>query len=395
MKQLINLVRKILGQKGIDLITQLIKKIVLINHKFGLISRKKYINKKYIKEYKEFKFKNSHVFFGYYDLNPLNNNLLLAHKTDYTLKNNSIGFFDVDSKKFKHIDSTSLCSYQFGSRLQWINENEIIYNKKTNEGNSIIHNIKTKKDKYLKYPIFQVYKNSNLALSLNFKHMFKFEKGYGYPNYSDSRKCGIYLMDINKNNSKEVVNLEKCIKFVKDNSMNIENSYFILPFFSPNGKKIAFLLKSKSNNKTLAKLIVCNLDGSNLTLLNTNGYIAHYNWIDDEKIVYVLKDNNKTNYFEIDINKKSKNLIKQINEDGHPSKFKDYIISDTYPSLIKREQKLFQIKNGKNTLLYQSISNYNHNYEMKCDFHPKNCNNEFICIDDGSEYYRKMLLFKI
>ena len=78
---------------------------------------------------------------GFHDVRPFNkykNNLVLLHR--YPL--NNIGFkskinlpieiciWDISKKKIDKIDQTDAWSWEQGSRLQWINENELIYNIK-------------------------------------------------------------------------------------------------------------------------------------------------------------------------------------------------------------------------------------------------------------------------
>ena len=85
---------------------------------------------------------NMEVFFGYYDISPLNydNTKLLANvcqkKYNQTPGNDDyleIGFFDLTKPEnhFVSIDKTNTWCWQQGCRLQWIpqNDNQIIYNK--------------------------------------------------------------------------------------------------------------------------------------------------------------------------------------------------------------------------------------------------------------------------
>ncbi|MFW6008261.1 MAG: hypothetical protein ACOCP8_03250 [archaeon] len=353
------------------------------------------MNKKFVKNIKEFKLEKNHVFSGYYDINPLNNNKLLAHKKnkdEYT----EIGYFDLDNKKFHKIDKTTLSSWQFGSRLQWLDNNNIIYNKKDKKSFCIIHNIETKKTKKISFPIFQIDKKSKNATSLNFKHLYKFEKGYGYNNYKDGRDPNLYLINLKNDENKKILDLNDLIVKINDKTLNKNNSYFILPFFNPDGNKIAFLFKWKTKNNTFAKLCVCNLKGSDLKIINEEGYVAHFNWVNDYEIIYVLKHKNKTNYFIFNTKDHEIKTLPLFNEDGHPSILKEYIVSDTYPSIFSRKQKLLfcDIKERNLSTLYFSIANYNHINEKKCDFHPKISSNK-ICIDDGSKFYRKIILLEI
>lgn len=360
---------------------------------------KNFTNYHLLKYSEEYSLKNCNVFFGYYDKDPLNKNKLLAHSIIDNGEDCVIGYFDLESKNFVKVDSTNSWSWQFGSRLQWLNEKDerIIFNRKIGgKSCSIIKSLKTRDVVKINFPIFDYNYKTNFATSINFHHLYKFEQGYGYNN-SPETEIGLFIIDIKNNEKKKIVSFNKLINLLNDTTVHINNCHINLPFFNPEGNKIAFLFKWKGKKKTEARLMVWEKN-QEIKIINKNGYVAHFNWLGDHKLVYVIKRNNKTEYCIFDIDKNEESILKGLFEDGHPTFYKNKIISDKYPSLIKRRQELFiyDIDNSKADILYSSISRPRHNGVYKCDFHPRvNLESDTICIDEGSDKYRKMILLKL
>ena len=102
---------------------------------------------------------------GFHDIRPFNkfdDKLMVLHR--YPL--NNLGFledetnidiclWDYHNSRIDKIDTTAAWSWEQGSRLQWLNEKEIIYNK-IDDGKliSCIYNIEKKKRKNLKNPFY-------------------------------------------------------------------------------------------------------------------------------------------------------------------------------------------------------------------------------------------------
>ena len=78
---------------------------------------------------------------GFHDIRPfnkLNNNLVLLHRyplkhLGFKKKDNSlieICLWNISKNSVEKIDDTDAWSWEQGSRLQWINDKELIYNKR-------------------------------------------------------------------------------------------------------------------------------------------------------------------------------------------------------------------------------------------------------------------------
>ena len=79
------------------------------------------------------------------------------------------------------IDETIAWSWEQGSRLQWLNKNELIYNISDNLGiKSCIYNIHNKHKKKLNYPIYSYSPETKNFLYINYSRLWILWKSYGY-----------------------------------------------------------------------------------------------------------------------------------------------------------------------------------------------------------------------
>ena len=108
---------------------------------------------------------------GYHDIKPFNeiNDKLIALNR-YPLNtlshsdnlNIDICLWDYENSKIEIIDSSYAWSWEQGARLQWLNKNELIYNKIVDgEFVSCIYQINEKKNLHLSNPIYSISKKKN------------------------------------------------------------------------------------------------------------------------------------------------------------------------------------------------------------------------------------------
>ena len=84
----------------------------------------------------------THIFGGYYDINILNhkNSKILVHRKKINSNDNSleIGYYNLkDTRDFIKIDKSEAWCWQQGSRLRWIDGNNIISYNCVRDGNYV------------------------------------------------------------------------------------------------------------------------------------------------------------------------------------------------------------------------------------------------------------------
>ncbi len=392
---------------------------------------------------------------GFHDVRPFNkykNNLVLLHR--YPL--NNIGFkskinlpieiciWDISKKKIDKIDQTDAWSWEQGSRLQWINENELIYNiKNGNNLSSCIYNIKSKKKKILENTVYSINHNYNY-LHINFERLWKLWRSYGYKNSGNLNEYnkepeddGIFICDFN-NNKKLLLSIKDAVKLC--GLVGLNKDFFLChPTFNPSGNKFVSLLRFFNDTGALISYFICTDIKTNKSQVLAREKVSHFEWIQDEKIVVWSRNINQnlaklrlnsfiekniiskiklvlnfatksfkskilsTSYHLIDLKnlKKITKLSKDLlNEDGHPqiSPNKRFLITDTYANNHKYQKLLlYDLKKNEVYVLGEfRLDNYLTNVNLKYDLHPRWDNTgNLICIDSSHEGSRQTYILNI
>ena len=393
---------------------------------------------------------------GYHDIRPFNqfnDNLLVLHR--YPL--NNLGFladkvntdiclWDYHNSKIDKIDTTGAWSWEQGSRLQWLNEKEIIYNK-IDDGKlvSCIYNIQEEKKKNLINPIYSISKKTKKFLTVNYSRIWNLWKSYGYHvnnekiDYEESPKDdGVFLCDFD-NNKKLVLSIREAVELC--GLQNIKNTSFFLslPTFSPEGDKFVSHLRFHLKSGAVASYFICTYINEPRNQLLAGEKVSHLEWINNEKIVVwsrnlplyfqklrlntflekyfvtnlkkvvnkfrpTLKTRIKSEHYHlIDLkrpNKITKLDEKILTEDGHPQISEDgkYLIMDTYPNKAGYQKlMLYDLEKNKTHDVGEfRISENLTNNDLKCDLHPRwNHKGNLISIDSSHEGSRQSYIINV
>ena len=350
-----------------------LKKYLDIKFNLKNIFSNYYIKKK---KFQDFAVENANIFFGYHDKINLIENKILFHEN--IKENFYVGYFH-KNKKIK-LKKTQLCSWQLGSQLQWIDKNKIIFNGyEKNYPKSMIYNIKKKSlTKTFDHLIFNLCNQKRKFVSLNFKKIFIYRKGYGYnlKNFVNNNDLNddLKVIDIKSGKILNSINKIALKKFINNSE---DNYYFNHATFSPSGKFLVFFLVKNIGKERKINFIKFNLSNNSLKLIKKIKKISHYCWIDENKILYTsLKSKNLCNYKIFNFKKnKEKNIYFGISQDGHPMANpvdKNLILTDTYPNKFGY-QKLLVVDLKKNKIIWETDLKYSTNFllDKRCDLHPK------------------------
>lgn len=349
---------------------------IYLNLKF-YINRKKINFKKKKLKYKNFFFKNCNIFFGYHDKINLKGKKLLAHLHD-KYNNFYVGYFE--NNKFIKIFKTELCSWQLGSQLQWINQNNFIFNTISNNFPiSILYNIKKHKIiKKFNYLVYNVDRKFKKFISLDFNDLYLFRKGYGYNlnKFQNNLNGSIKIVDIN--NNKVLYEIKKNLVAKKLKFENENKLYFNHATFSPCGKKILFFAIDNSQYRVGGIfLMLFDLKKKSLKLIKNLSNISHYCWIDNWSFLYTSQNLNQKydyNIYDLKFNKTISTGL-SLSQDGHPMmhpKNKNLILTDTYPDETGFQNLIvYDIKRKKK--IWATSLNFSTDFLMhkRCDLHPK------------------------
>ena len=364
--------------------------------------------------------KNKCSFFGYYNISPWNiKGDILFYETSGKGKRASINaklevkIYKPYENRVELLAETKAWNWQQGCMLQWLanSDDEIIYNnynKKENKYYSEILNVKSKKTKHLKLPIYAVSPNGTLALTLNFSRLRICRPDYGYFNKNgdilfDDKNDGIWLVDIQSNDYKLIISLEDLKNFEPDKTM-IDSRHWVNHIdISPDGNRFMFLHRWKKNEIKYHRLLTADVDGSNLYKLAGNRLVSHCIWKNNEEILaWTYFEGSGNNYYLITDKTKKNRIVgnEYFSNDGHPSFSPDrkwLLTDDANPDrskfrslILYNENKDIFIKVGN---FFQPSKYYK---EMRCDLHPKwNRDGNFISIDSAHNGTRSIYILNI
>lgn len=345
-------------------------------------------------------------YFGFHDVSPLSmdESKCLAHKVPYDgrmpKKGESIeiGFFEVKNGKFGDfykISESYAWNFHKGCRLQWIDDNVLIYN--TAEGDKLISeskNITTGEIRKYEYPIDAVYYSGEELLATNFcyERLNRCMPGYGYAvNDGDSQDAapkdsGLYLVNLTENTRKMLVSLKELASTVGHEYSDGYTHFVTHTEFSQDGNYVAFLYRAapigqegKDMHKTW--ILVYDLHNEKVITLPTQQSGSHYVWNSKNQIIASCVIDGKNCHVLYDMtNPEGYKIIAGdvLNSDGHQTFVSDDVfITDTYPDR-RRMAKLFVVNIEDNTAKkiadiyspkqFQTKDVYCH---IACDLHPR------------------------
>lgn len=340
------------------------------------------------KHISKFKFKPvdpkiSETFFGYYDKTPENKSgtYLLYHSI---IARNNISIF---IKKIQDLNSKTCISskafnWQQGTKAQWINENEVIFNNFENgKYFSQIVNITRNDDRRINFPIYDCFKD-NYALSLNFERLSLTDAPYGYNSIvtnvklEDNEKDGIFFIDLITGKHRLMISISDVINLHYSETMKNAKHTFNHIMINPEGEHFIFIHRWYKNKIRYDSLVLSDMSGKNISILADEGMVSHCTWKDKENIVCFMRYHTcGDTFYLINIREKTISLfsdkLKNIG-DGHPSFFGDKMLFDSYPDKY-RYQKLyiFDTQNKCLEKLGKFYSPFKYSGANRCDLHPR------------------------
>lgn len=347
-----------------------------------------------------------HYFRGYYDLNYFSQDMtkFLCHKLPKAMDKDKnmrcqIGFYDLHQKKYFSVTETKAWCWQQGSRLRWnpVDDNQIVYNDvEDNSYCARIYDLKEKKIvKTIPCALYDITPDMKTGFSLNYSRLQRLRPGYGYSNLKDEtcsdnapENDGLYVVDISSGKVKLLFSLRelatKC-----DQTLKCEH-YLNHISISPDGARMIFfhIYKGESIVGWNVNLYSCNVDGSDLVLLESQDRASHYCWIDSNNMLLTFHKNDGTEYYaftNVKNGKKKRLGVKNLETDGHPNPVEgtNLFITDTYP-LKYGFQYLYQFKttDQEATQIAMLYHDYRTRGEKRCDLHPSISNDgRFISVD--------------
>ena len=363
-------------------------------------------------------------FFGFHDVKPFStdNCLLLSNRLTIPLrmptKNDvlEVGYYSgEDYSEWHKVDETSAWNYHKGCRLQWLDEHHIIYNTcKDDRLNATICDITTGAKQFVNWPIDSVSGDGKYATSFSYGRLEQQMPGYGYAigddeTYSESytpEYTGLYLVDLQKNKRQMLLSLNQLSELQSDEDMANKYHFVTHTEFSPDGRYVAFLHRWYRGTFQRTRLIVYDLETSDIYISPTTGMVSHYVWNSQNGIVAYcrMEDIDSHVYFTDPTMREWKRCgYPKLNSDGHHHFIDDEtFVVDTYPDKY-RHMKLWKVsvKTDEVSLLadvksLKQFVNPDDNHNWKCDLHPRvSADGTLVSFDSTHTGVRSLCVMRI
>jgi hypothetical protein len=354
-----------------------------------------------------------HHWFGYYDkfeFDPTDRYVLgmevdFEHRQPTPEEQISVGTVDLkDGDRWIELGRTKAWCWQQGCMLQWIpsSQSEVIWNDRENgQYVSRILDVKTQKVRTLPSPVYALTPDGKTGLSVDFSRLNDVRPGYGYvgipdPNFKElaTDKSGVFRVDLATGKQHmlfsvaEIVHRGPALVTMKD-----AKHYFIHLLANPYAPRFIFLHRWIGPQGTGTRMFTAALDGTDIRLIDANGFTSHFIWRD---ATHILAFSNQRSHgtrfylFEDADNGKIEPVgPNKMTEDGHETYLpnKDWILCDTYPSGNERMQNpyLYHVPSNRRISLGLFHSPPAYHDAWRCDTHPRQSRDGRMVVIDSPD----------
>ena len=370
---------------------------------------------------------NNEYFFGYYDKSPWDATgryMLCMRAKDTWSKPDPVGEAEIllfdgqDGNSFKGITKTHTWNVQQGCMAQWLGpdySSHIIYNDlRDGKYCSVILNVISGEERVLPMPVYTVSADGKTALTLDFSRLHNLRPGYGYSALPEKTKgvalpdetC-IWKLDIETGVVTDLLKYTDFASFQPRPEMQEKGAVHKVNhlMISPNGKRFMVLYRWYCGQRKYTRLITCNVDGSDMYLLNDDDMVSHCYWKDNEHIIaFENKHGEGTGYFLMkDKTQEYTHLWPQLTNDGHPSYCptdNSLVVFDTYPDRARiQEVKVARDTDveGKDIKVQARVfAPFKYDNDTRCDLHPRwSRDGKKVCFDACFEGHRGLYVVNV
>ncbi|MBN1649497.1 MAG: hypothetical protein JW874_15770 [Spirochaetales bacterium] len=323
----------------------------------------------------------SETFFGYYDKFPENRDgVIVFHAAAKTsIHPSKITEIDIviRSGEGEKVLQTRAFNWQQGSRLQWINDSEIVFNDYSHETDNYVcrrYDIKNGSERVYMFPVQDTF-HDEFYISIDYHLLSLYASDYGYfrrrNGLSDSAVCTV---DFKTGEKTDICTAENALELLGLGENSVFHYYFNHVMISPNGKKIIFMFRYSDGNKYRNDtLLAHDFHEARTCVLARDSMVSHCCWISDREIMAYMEKNGCKSYFRIDTGTLDVQTMFGSGRfrDGHPTYKAGTCISDTYPDRTMI-QKLLKIDESGNSEVLAAVYHPPKYYGVsRCDLHPR------------------------
>jgi len=366
-----------------------------------------------------------HHWFGYYDKLQFDPSCryVLGMEVDFTGRSPKphdvikVGMVDLqDNDRWIELGSTRAWCWQQGCMLQWIpgSDREVLWNDR--EGDRFVCRILDVKSGVMRtipHPVYTVSPDGKTGCAPDFRRIQDMRPGYGYCGLPDPnmdvlapKDSGIVRVNLESGKAELIVSLAEMAAIPHEHGdISQMKHYFNHLLINTDGTRLEFLNRWRGVGQRAfgTRMMTCNMDGSDLYVLDPHGRTSHFIWRDPAHILawswhpdlgsgfIMYKDRTR----DVDIVGKE-----VMDQNGHNTYLPntDWILNDTYPDSRGRQHPyLYHVSTGERFWLGHFKVGRGFGGEWRCDTHPRfSPDGRTVVIDSSHESdQRQMYLIDI
>lgn len=355
----------------------------------------------------------AHYFVGYHDHDPLSSDgeFVLCHRVDRKFtetiepEEGEVGLMSVANGKFFVLARVRALNWQLGSRVQWLDNNRIIYNDIVNglQCSVVLDSRSGKCHNVIPWPFWAVSPDKQLGVSLNFSVLSEKRPGYGYCGASpDGDRDILRVFDLESHRVVFEHDLSEIAEQLEIEFPENRAGYLNHVCWNHSSNKFVTVLSWESSvlRRRVIYGILVDLESSTFKILNSSGFFSHLTWLNDESLIAFVEVNGRRAYQMWCEADGWSELIGFPHEDGHPTIDADgnAVYVDSYPDRFSRID-LFRCSlksDDAPSKLLTVAHNPQYTGPLRCDLHPRfsAMHKKLVC-DTSSYGMRKILLLDV
>ncbi len=363
-----------------------------------------------------------HHFFGYYDKCPwdVSGRYLLAHEVDFAGRQPTageeltVGMVDLKGgDTFTALDRTAAWGWQQGAMLQWLGTGgrEVVYNVVCDgKPAAAVRDVVSGAVRYLPGPVYGVSADGAQSVAPDFARTHRLRPGYGYASYVETfaddpapKQLGVTHMDLKTGASRLILSLAQIAANKPDDRFKGCQHGVEHVVFNPGGTRFVFLHRWRAGDKPwLTRVYTAKPDGTDLRLHLDTGIASHFDWRDDNTLLFwATAPDKQKRFFLLHVESDAVTPVGRgvLTEDGHCSYSPDrkWVLNDTYPDKARDQWlMLYDPKLNRRIDLNRFHAPRQFTGPVRCDLHPRwSRDGKQVCVDGCHDAQRQVYVLDV